>query len=128
MARKTKKGTKMKYLIILLLCLIPLTSEGEELEIEFTMDTPEAVMTYTHDGKTQWNVKGETLLEARPNGDFYVNGRLTTNDMEVYEMWKEWLEYTFGILEEADEEENKKLCPLCRCVDWHTGNCPNWGK
>lgn len=112
----------MKTLLILLLisvsCLLPLVSEGrehiidrtEELgEFKFTMDTPEAVMIFTHDGKTQWNVKGETVLEAHPNGDFYVNGRLTTNDMEVYEMWKEWLEYTIGILQEEEDYEVELL-------------------
>ena len=32
------------------------------------------------------------VIRITPNGDFYVNGRLTTNDMEVYNGFKNWVD------------------------------------
>jgi hypothetical protein len=34
----------------------------------------------------------EPILVLKPNGDIYVNGRLTTNDMEVVEGLRRFLE------------------------------------
>lgn len=110
----------MKKLLLTVLCflcfIVPGAGAYENYDLEFSGESegssdfvftdnttieftpPEATVIFTHDDKIQWQIKGENVLEALPNGDFYVYDRLTTNDMEIYEMLKEWLEYTIGII------------------------------
>jgi hypothetical protein len=33
----------------------------------------------------------EPVIVIKNNGDFYIKGNLVTNDMEIYEAFKEWV-------------------------------------
>ena len=59
----------------------------EELESNTSTFKPEpSTITF------QTSDTSEPILVLKPNGDIYVNGRLTTNDMEVVEGLRRFLQ------------------------------------
>ena len=44
------------------------------------------------------SVGGQEMLRIEPNGDFFVRGKLTATDAEVYEVFKEWMGATDPLL------------------------------
>jgi len=60
-------------------------------------DVPPALPStsiYTNDGSFCIYAQGREMLRIGSDGGFYVEERLTTTDMEVYEAFKSWLEQT----------------------------------
>lgn len=49
---------------------------------------PEAMITIEAEGAFVFTLDGEELLRITNTGDFFVEGRLTANDIEVYEAVK----------------------------------------
>ena len=59
---------------------------------------PYASVIFTNDSKIQWRIGDKVVMQVDSKGDFSINKKRVTTDKEVYKMWKEWLEYTLGIL------------------------------
>jgi len=73
----------MKFLLLIL--LVGCTTDANNV----TLLNPEPVKT----GSILFTTGpgAPPSLEIKPNGDFLVKGKKITNDMEVYEAFKEWL-------------------------------------
>jgi hypothetical protein len=45
-------------------------------------------------GSLQFISGGETMLEIKPSGEFFVRGKLAATDLEVFETFSKWLALT----------------------------------
>ncbi len=57
--------------------------------------------TFNHEDKKSGSFIFNTrdcpaILMIKNNGDFYIKGKLVTNDMEIYEAFKEWVKAQKG--------------------------------
>ena len=58
------------------------------------------IVFYIGNGNTE-------VLRISPNGDFYVRGKLTTNDMEVYNALRDFLNMGHSPIPKTDKEIRK---------------------
>jgi hypothetical protein len=101
----------MKKLLILLLLVCSVAFAEDEFLLEnnlvLTFDevncnsiviySGEETNNYTNitmeDEAAVFGINGEELIRATKDGRFYINGKLTTIDSEIYEAFLKWFEF-----------------------------------
>lgn len=76
---------------------------GDEIKFEATEpeDVPEKILTIKDNelnaNNIVFHIQNEEYIKVTPEG-FYWKGKMIENDEEIYDKFKEWLDYAFGLM------------------------------
>ena len=76
---------------------------GDEIKFEATEpeDAPEKILTIKDNelnaNNIVFHIQNEEYIKVTPEG-FYWKGKMIENDEEIYDKFKEWLDYAFGLM------------------------------